>query len=435
MKEISSPEAPQTTQAFRRPSFLKRYWKAEVLVLILVILTIIALLILNNDAPDEESIDNNRELSKLESLDIPYCPSDLTGLLTASYVDVNEIAALTPLGNSGPPGHTFPVDHVYYTSFYLHGEIPKIEMYNPGDGIVTLVNAVTNYGQNNEIIGSSYAVTIALCKGVTVVAGGYTELLPEFINEVEKVQPDCKTGPAKHEGETAVKQCYYETRIPVEAGDQIGYTGGEDFPEVWAYDYRITPDPDVDWGRYGYYDYPFAFCMFDMYDGELKTQLFNKFGLYESGGDKLSKARFTPRTIEPICGVVNQDVKGTAQGDWFAEGASDGSEGTIGAEFSGQAISLIHSNFDPTQGRFSIGGTISDAMVVDFTPRNSGTINREFKEVTADGRIYCYPFENWATSGKILIQLIDDHNLKIEVQEDSTCGTQEIFINPYNFDR
>lgn len=368
---------------------------------------------------------------------LPTCPADLSGMLTVSMVDPASLAALVPLGNDAPPGHTFPVDHVYFTSFYQTEDlIPQTAFYAPGNGIITAITDVTNYGQNHSVLAESLLVDIGLCKGVLIKLGGLTSLTNEVKTAMMSNQGSCVDGPAKHTGETSITQCYYQMNYPVKAGDQIGSTGKGGFPEVWAYDYRMTPDPRIQWARYGYGDYGYAFCLFDMYSGSLKNTLDAKFGSYNKADKSGSTMTFTPRTVAPVCGLVDQYDWGTVQGDWFAPGADPSKDN--GPEFSGKALALEHSNFDPTYARIVVAGTVlNTADAIEFKPTHSGLINREFSEVTTDGKTYCYDVtghSNYGSTGKLLMQLVDDNHLKVE-HKDGSCESSESFGNPVIYDR
>lgn len=240
-------------------------------------------------------------------------------------------------------------------------------------------------------MGFSYAITFTLCDGINVVTGGLIELVPELKELVDNTKGECKTRSGKVEGEGKISQCQYDLRYKVDSGEQIGWTGIETFPEVWAYDYNKKVDSRIRWDLYGYQDYPYAFCLFDLYNKDLKAQFNSKFGKYVSEQIKIDEkhsstnSKFVPRTIKPICGKIIQYVLGSVQGDWF-----DTSKGISNIEFSGRGISLIHDNVDPILGKFSIGGNITNYGVGTFLPRHSGYINREFSEVKADKHIYCY---------------------------------------------
>ena len=74
-----------------------------------------------------------------------------------------------------------------------------------------------------------------------------------------------------------------------------------------------------------------------------------------------------------------------------------------------------------------------------FIPKISGKINREFSQVKPDGNIYCYQAADVGKvnepipTGKILVQLTSDRQLKIEHQS-SECGN-DAFVNPAMYNR
>ena len=67
-----------------------------------------------------------------------------------------------------------------------------------------------------------------------------------------------------------------------------------------------------------------------------------------------------------------------------------------------------------------------------FEPEASGTINRNFADVTADGQIYCYeinnrfPRETTTESHVLGIQLVDKLTLKVEKLSNASCSDGEL---------
>ncbi len=421
-------------------SFIKKFWWIGIIVIIIFGTSIF--FITKNDS--KPNLNSNSDTNATSSL--PVCPSDLSGLFTARVMDKGVIEALTPLGASNPPGHTYPVDHIYF-----HGpeDGQPDNVYAPGDGVISNVGLWTSYNDSNAIMASDVTMTIKLCQGVEVVMAIPGELSPELQAVVQGLKSDCKSVAAKHEGESIVETCDYTLEYPVTAGDYVAQTNGKHLPEVWALDHNMKTSSDVDWERYNSPYYEYAFCFFDLYSGELKNEYYNLFGakgdgvameqLMDQGVDKKEidakqlESIFTPRTIEPLCGRVIQNITGTAQGDWF--GFPKGSGAELGESTGG--LALIHDNINPTIGKVVVAGNFSEPGVLRFIPTHTGTINREFSEVTADGMVYCY--ENIHPIGqvaenKIIIQLIDDHHLKIE-QQNGSCGSTESFQKPYYYDR
>jgi len=92
---------------------------------------------------------------------------------------------------------------------------------------------------------------------------------------------------------------------------------------------------------------------------------------------------------------------------------------------------------------------MADVTSFTFTPAHSGTTDREFSEITADGKIYCYQGSQEGFSGsnvdkngnpienrtpKYLLQLIDDTHIKVESQI-GACSANEKFSNPVIYER
>ena len=149
---------------------------------------------------------------------------------------------------------------------------------------------------------------------------------------------------------------------------------------------------------------------------ELKTKLYSIVG--DAGGIR--------RIIEPICGTVNQDEWGTAQGVWFLTGTSIKERSR-----EDEHAALVHHNVDPTRGVFSIGTSMEKSGLstgaFNFIPRNSGLVNRDFDQVKPDGNIYCYENGSGVEFGNqmivIIIKLLDGQTLRMERLSSSSCGS------------
>lgn len=415
-------------------SVLKKFW--WVILLVLIVAGASAFLIFSNRLAVESLLTS-----------YPICPGNLSGLLTYPLMETKYISALIPFGNLNPPGHTSPVGHNYFLSpsEYVGKDIP---LYHPADSWITHIGSETKL---NETTGkyepSGYTIDYTLCSGVKIAIAGYIKLSPEVLSALNQSRPKgCKEGIVKP-GHGTSGGCDYELNYKVRAGQIAGWAIGDlhQTIEVWAFNYNSKPREDVDWGYYNYGNYPYAFCLFDLYSGELKEGYYQKFGVTseETGGKEFNSSMysknisFIPRTTEPKCGEINQDIVGTIQGMWWGEDKKTGNDWSI--EFDGKGLAFVHDNINPTMGAISIGGNImQNAEVVYFTPAHSGTTNREPSEVKADGKIYCYQDNARDWNGhiidKIIVQLIDDHHLKIENQ-DGDCTGSESFVNPFTYQR
>ena len=183
-------------------------------------------------------------------------------------------------------------------------------------------------------------------------------------------------------------------------------------------DARVTPqayaNPSRHSSRQSGFDLFHVACAIDYYRPNLREKLRARLGDHFGGRQ---------RTITPICGEVEQDEPGTAQGKWYKPG-------TAGLLREDPHLALVHDNVDPSRGVFSIGTSVPglgpDAWF--FAPRPSGGVNRDFSQVTAHGAIGCY--EPVGRSGRppasplvILLQMTSDTTLRIEKRDAAQCGT------------
>jgi hypothetical protein len=187
--------------------------------------------------------------------------------------------------------------------------------------------------------------------------------------------------------------------IEVKAGDPLGEAGGN--PGQWAldlgvYDERILPDQIANIDRWRDSRYLHSVCPLCYYEeGEVRDDLFSLVQGREEKG------------IQGTCGSVLQDVPGTAQGCWFREGVAE----TYPED---PHLALVQSNVNTSLRVLSVGGSIHclDSRRYEFTPESSGAINREFKDVTPDGKIYGYEVDGF--DGTIILKMHDPSTLCIE---------------------
>ncbi len=399
---------------------------------IILILTVIAP-ILKDLKPNKEENDQQTKLSPSIEKEIPKdslkteyptCPTDLTGILTYPIVELEYVRSIRPLGDVNPPGHTSPVDHATFMTDFT-GKIP---IYAPADGWITRVEDVSEL-INGEYQHVTYRIYQTICEGLEISAAGYDEIT--FVNDLPD-NPNCRQGIAKP-GYTS-GTCDYRMNKLVKAGELLGYTQLNEIGvipfEWWATNQNQARQAGVNWDYYKTDDSGHAMCLFDLYGGELRTNYYNLFGQFDPHFENM----LDPRTIEPLCGEINQDKVGTIQGMWFGGGPDENSE------FAGKAIAFLHNAFNGTQVMLSIGGNITNntPTMVWINPKSSGTIDRDPGDITADGKVYCYDLNNAANiipiTGKILVQLIDNNHVGAEHQSGS-CGTNEVLVNPYQFQR
>lgn len=416
--------------------WVKKFWWLILIILILIVGILVFF---------KKPIKNIEKSIKSVFSDFPVCPTNLSGLFTYQLVDPNQIAALIPLGNVNGSDHILPVDHVYLHS-YPTEENKHLPVYAPADMTITQLTMHKVVDKQGMIVAHEhdYAIDAEICQGLKVWILAINELSPVLQSAFDQ-------GDKRHEegeinsNEIAVNDSF-EIDYKIKAGELLGYTGEKgngSAIEISIINENQEPDPIVDWDYYSDADRRSGIiCFADLYTGSQKDELNNKFGDYISESEDKEKDIkdnpvsqtdyvFKQRTVEPVCGQVIQNSVGTIQGDWFLNKPKKEHENLEGE---GKAITFIHKNTDPSRGVISISGTITDhPLMLEYQPTHSGIIDREPSEVTADGKIYCYN-NNRDSVRKFLVQLMDDHHLKIE-QQDGICQMGESFENPFTFER
>ena len=175
-----------------------------------------------------------------------------------------------------------------------------------------------------------------------------------------------------------MRYCDQPTNFTVSAGEAIGTAG----PDFGAKDARVPPldyaDSSDNAASPDGIDALHSVCPVDYFRADLRTELQNLIG------DIYGVARVT----QPWCGAIMQDVRGTAQGRWFAPGAARPGPDDPN-------LALVHDNdWNTDREVFSVGTSTSasglSTGVYFFHPTSTGKVNRDFKDVTVDGSVYCY---------------------------------------------
>lgn len=362
-----------------------------------------------------------------EAKNVPDCPADTSNLFTKPFMDGDYPDYIIPLGNSYTGGHVIPTDHIYPTDFSHRSHVP---VYAPGD--ITLVWFEIKQirdSKTDAVIGPDYQLNFAPCKGINLAFIHFSDLSPTIKNAIDFSNLNCDDQKS-YMGSDKTTSTYYVTCHPsienvrVKAGDIIGYFG--DLPnrekpqvgfDIGLYDYNKPTLGFINPDRY-YYETTHTVCPFDYYTSELKAKYLAKMGDFQDG-------TFVKRNIEPVCGMVMYDKSGTAAGDWFKNPVKQ-------AGMTDQdSLVLVHDNVQPEKAKIS---TYNTAQIM-FIPTHSGTFNREFTEVTADGKIYCYSQEREGKGQqKVLIQVLDKTHIKWEEQQ-GTCSGNESFVNALTYQR
>ncbi|KAF6245495.1 hypothetical protein [Nitrosopumilus sp. b2] len=337
-----------------------------------------------------------------ERLELPECDGKF---FTTYPVDMNEVKSITPLGNLGPPGHTFPTQHPHihlgeYDTSYSY------PLYTPADVFITSVSWQENITQDPI----DYVIYFALCKDIIGYYNHVKALSDEVKHIIEKVE--CESFSIKSEG-----SCTKVLLDKIEEGSVLGQVGLEqgnfDFGLI-----DISKKLDfIKQERYPIRD-RYVNCVFDYYEDPMKQQFY----------DLINR-------IDGTCGHVMQDVPNTLKGNWFHESAQK--EYVVDWNV---YLAFVDHYEDPSIQVVSIAGIITEPSLFKFIPKTNGEINREFSQVTSDGNIYCYEGANIiryfekVPLGKILVQMIGNETLQIEHQT-GNCTRNENFTNPTFYNR
>lgn len=329
------------------------------------------------------------------------------GVFTAPPMAPADFLSITPLGNLNPPDHTVPTDHIYVVIKENNTIDPAYDktVRAPGDIVIQSMSHNTAKKQG-AVFSDDYAIDFSPCNDVRINFGHVTTISPQLQAAFEAARPSCNTQVPRPGDDYTY--CRADLNYTMKAGEIIGTAGGGASTglDIQAIDRRVTGNPYANPSRYRSDALHFV-CPLDLFDQTTKAALYEKLG-----------SNRIKRTIEPRCGAVNQDVPGTAQGNWIT-----GVKANDPIDQPGnwdKSIALVHDNFNPAIGVASIGGVIGSPTIIAFVPKHDGTINREFSEVKPDGNVYCYQTDaqpgsgNVARSGSLLIQLTSATTMQAE---------------------
>ncbi|MFL6621286.1 MAG: hypothetical protein ACJ8NR_01510 [Sulfurifustis sp.] len=218
-------------------------------------------------------------------------------------------------------------------------------------------------------------------------------------------------------GGRSFENCNYTVKAPFASGDSVGTVGGT--PGVYAWDFgvhdaRRTPIVYANPSRYDTHpsglDSFHVACPLDYFDAAKRSVLQSFLG-----------DGTTPRTIAPVCGTIEQDIAGTAQGNWFHPGSPTHPEDPH--------LALVHDNVMPNLGVFSVGTSVATLAsgVYYFAPTTSGWTNLDFSLATP-GVVYCYEnlrngrYAAAIPNTVILAQLTSATTLQIEKRTATSCA-------------
>lgn len=317
------------------------------------------------------------------------------GSLTISPVDFNEFVGLVPLGAMNPPSHTFPTDHMY---FYYKDIGISHNIKAPGD---MRIFSISRNRHNVDKPGETLDFIIRFgTRGKTELYFYHVSSLSQKLLNAANNFSNAKCKSYEVNG-SIEEHCDKEVSLNVTAGEIIGT--GNTVEGQLALDMGMIVNS-------------IPVCPLDYFEPTIKKALEQRISNYNG----LKK-----RVMAPLCGEVNQNIPGTAQGSWIKKGLPTYPEDPH--------IALVKDEIDPTIPIFSTGKGITGQTpgTYTFTKLGFGYINRLFKDVKADGKVYCYNLKQ--TNGilipnaSIILKLENDTELSIE-KRNCDCSCQ-----PYTF--
>lgn len=348
-------------------------------------------------------------LEKDPSLEnLPTCGEE-TEFYTQLPLDKNDYFEQLPLGNLSPSAHVFPTDHIYLQTldveFTRENQVSRA-LYAPGDIVITSISESTNTTTGI----SDFGVRFRPCISVGGMFGHVGSLSTGIKNQLS----DNNTCNEYETGGDLYRNCEYNVAIPLSAGDSIGTAGDgrSSSLDIWAWDYREVQNEFANPSRWGA-DSFHVICPADHYTTELKAYLLSRFTLLDG----------SVRTLEPVCGTIEVDIKGRAQGVWFNEAMIDGPR-------EDNHVALVNDNIEPEKQAFSFGNSVNQIGIQTgtyfFDPQNIGTVNRDFSQVSNDGLIYCYEVKerfDMTVPFTILVTLSDAETIRIAKHSSTSCAT------------
>lgn len=336
---------------------------------------------------------------------------DKKEFFTMSPINLQDLESIIPLGSLNPPDHTLPTDHIYMNvkdSLEIPGAPMKAKVFSPGEIHITKITSSEYLSANPPF--TDYNLEFYPCKEVFGKFGHVTPLSEKLQSYFKNVSGKCESYTM---GEKNITRCDAQVNIDMHEGEEIGTTGGFAGAarglDFWLADYRkerllfVNPSRWLDISFY-------ISCPLDYFTSDVQNTFYPHFANKNTVSEK-----------EKICGTIEQDVEGSAQGSWFVKNTKENSPKDL-------HFALAPYNIDATKQVFSIGASMPglESNKYLFEPERAGYVNRNFNEVLL-GNIYCYDslkkkFDTQASPFRILMQLTNNNTLRIEKQDESKCG-------------
>lgn len=343
-------------------------------------------------------------------------------------MDLDKVTNINPLGNLGPPGHTFPTSHMYFGVESIRGEVgegpfgdgqtfPPNPVYAMADSELVFINVsnVTTSLSGQEESYQEFGFDIAVCEGLRVRYGHVGPVSDRILASFADLDGfNCN---AYSTGAFAVDSCTYSPDLRFVAGEQLGFNSGRSAAlDIGAFDIT-TESIDFLHPELVGEEARGAVCVLDLYPEDQRSAMLQLLG--DNNG---------LRTADPICGVLNYTVPGTLQGNWFNDIETFTQED--------KNIAFVYDEVLPDVPVISIGFVPGiDSAAHRFVPRDAGEVNLPFVEVEAGAGVYCYQdfmddFGRPGPATHLLVEVPEPGQLLVQAIDGVDCGDGPWQIGP-----
>lgn len=386
----------------------------------LALLVAIVLLIsgCTTEQNDENNADNNNDNGASNEDNSNVNDSDENNNVSSFTVfdyppfDLEKVYYIMPMGGMSG-GHVTPIDHQYYVSYDFNlgsNAAVDIEVYSPADGTVTSIQHMSVAAGDTPTPVDDFRITIQ-----------HTDTISSYYIHVDELSEKLQAY------DPGIGEYTNNVDAEVSAGEVIGHYGG-------SVDYNIV-DEDVNLpfiNPASYEREPWKIhCPdpFDYFNESIKNQMMEK----------------CLRTAEPAGGKICYDIDGRLIGTWFENG-TNGYEGVDPDRYWAGHLSVVYDSIDPDAIMVSTGTFIDSAGQFAVTGNSPDPA-----EISVDDGLVIYELTDYeyykndamwdrnslvqglelrngqSTRGVILLQLLDDQELKVEIFPNETSETVNSF--------
>ena len=388
--------------------FKKHWWK-----FLAVVLVIATFIVFSHGIEPVQVNKPERNVVVDESQNSDNCQNENKIKFGASPIDLNNLAAIYPMGRMDPgSGHVAPTDHQYWLpkgitkDSTLESNPTLYKISAPGKGILSSIEHQTQVLSGSMKV-DDYRLIFDYPCGIHSAYMHVNTLSPDIEREFQINKKSLNEG-----------REFASVKIPVDEGEVIGTTGTHNF-DFMVWDDSLTLPGFVNPNDYNSENWkPHIIDPFNIFIEPLRSSLIEK----------------SVRKVAPFGGKIDYDIDGKLVGTWFREGsggyAGSIAQGKIGNYWDGH-LSIAYNEIDPkyiiissgSGGLFAVKNNMPDPADIG---KSSGMIKYElvyFDLVTADGAKWDFSgpsYENVSVrtystaTGVAAFQMLDDRKLKAE---------------------